>query len=114
MSPELSTDNLRTITPLNAQKVYGHQEALELIPLLMIVTSKAKKELSLLNSQLAFFKNNSDKANEIQNRIGTVLQVWSEKVRRLGCYPVSMAKVRIPAEEGQFLWEYPENKLFMH
>lgn len=112
---ETGLDNVRTIYPLNQTKSFSHEEALELVPLLMHISSKTKRELNILNSQLSFFKANTDKAQDIQEKINYSLQGWSDKIRRLGAIPVSLCKVRIPTEEGQhFLWEYPENKLFMH
>lgn len=111
---ETSFDNVRTIYPLNQTKTFTHEEALELVPLLMHISAKTKRELNVLNSQLSFFKSNSAKAEEIQEKINTILQSWSDKVRRLGAIPISLCKVRIPGEEGHFLWEYPDNRLFMH
>src|SRR5690606_25174016 len=111
---EPSLEKIHNINPRNYSKTLPHQEALDLIPRLQRISSKTKKELSVLNSQLSFTKNNSPKAVELQERINQVLQTWSEKVRRLGAVPVALCKVRIPGEEGQYLWEYPENKLFLH
>lgn len=107
-------DNVRMIFPLNQTKTFSHDEALDLVPLLMHISGKTKRELNVLNSQLSFFKTNSDKAQNIQEKINTTLQAWSDKVRRLGAIPVSLCKVRIPGEESHYLWEYPEKKLFMH
>lgn len=111
---ETSVDNVRNIYPLNQSKTFSHEEALELVSLLQIISAKTKRELNALNSQLTFFKANSDKAQAIQEKINHSLQSWSDKVRRLGAIPVSLCKVRIPGEEGHYLWEYPENRLFMH
>ncbi|MGE3608514.1 MAG: hypothetical protein AB7I27_02910 [Bacteriovoracaceae bacterium] len=111
---ESNLNNLRTIQPLNQTKIFTHEEALELIPLLIHISSKTKRELNVLNSQLSFLKSNSEKAHVIQEKINQELQSWSDKVRRLGAIPVSLCKVRIPSEESHYLWEYPETKLFMH
>jgi hypothetical protein len=111
MEPTL--DNVRSIYPLNKTKVFTHEEALELVSLLMHISAKTKRELNVLNSQLSFFKNNSDKAQDIQERINISLQSWSDKIRRLGAIPVSLCKVRIPGDEGNYLWEYPETRLFL-
>ncbi len=111
---EAQLDNVRQIYPLNQTKNFSHDEALELVPLLMHISAKTKRELNVLNSQLSFFKTNSDKAQSIQDKINTSLQAWSDKIRRLGAIPVSLCKVRIPGEDSHYLWEYPENKLFMH
>lgn len=108
-------ENVHRIYKLNQTKTFTHEEALELVPLLQLISAKTKKELNLLNSQLSFFKTNSEKAQGIQEKINVSLQTWSDKVRRLGAIPVSLCKVRIPGEDSQhFLWEYPENRLFMH
>lgn len=112
---EANFENVRNIYPLNQTKTFSHEEALELVPLLMHISAKTKRDLNVLNSQLSFFKTNSDKAQNIQEKINLSLQAWSDKIRRLGAIPVSLCKVRIPGEESQhFLWEYPENRLFMH
>lgn len=111
---ETNFENVRNIYPLNQSKTFSHEEALELVPLLMHISAKTKRELNVLNSQLSFFKTNSDKAQGIQEKINTALQNWSDKVRRLGAIPVSLCKVRIPGEDSHYLWEYPENRLFMH
>jgi hypothetical protein len=112
MEPTL--DNVRSIYQLNQSKTFSHEEALELVPLLMHISNKTKRELNVLNSQLSFFKTHSDKAQEIQEKINFILQSWSDKIRRLGAIPVSLCKVRIPSEEGSYLWEYPDNRLFLH
>lgn len=111
---ETRFENVRTIYPLNQSKTFTHEEALELVPLLMHISAKTKRELNVLNSQLSFFKSNSVKAEVIQEKINLALQSWSDKVRRLGAIPVSLCKVRIPGEEGHFLWEYPDSRLIMH
>ena len=108
------SENIRSIFPLNQTKIFSHEEALELLPLLNHISKKTKRDLNLLNSQLSFFKTSSEKAQTIQESINLSLQAWSDKIRRLGAIPVSLCKVRIPGEEGHYLWEYPENRLFMH
>lgn len=110
---ETSLENVRSIHLLNQTKVFSHEEAVEMIPLLMHISSKTKRELNVLNSQLSFLKTNSEKAIAIQEKINVGVQTWSDKIRRLGAIPVSLCKVRIPGEDGQYLWEYPENRLFM-
>lgn len=66
---EANSEIVRTIYPLNQTKVFSHEEALELIPLLQLISAKTKRELSVLNSQLSFFKSNSDKAGAFRKRL---------------------------------------------
>lgn len=105
----------RHLGPLNESRIFSNEEALELIPLLMVISTRTRKELNALNAQLAYFKNGSEKAIELQGRINLAAQTWSEKIRRLGAVPISLCKVKIPSETGQhYWWEYPESKLFLH
>lgn len=106
-----SVENITSIFPLNKSKIFTIEEAQDLVPILKHISTKTKRELNILNSQLSFLKTQSEKAQLIQERINLLLQTWSDKVRRLGAIPVSMCKVRIPGENTQYIWEYPENKL---
>lgn len=115
MSIEQETDiqPLRHLNHMSETRVFSHEEALELVPLLMIITTRTKKELNNFNAQIAYFKNRQDKTIELQQRISLSMQTWSDKIRRLGAIPVALCKVKIPAETGQYYWEYPENKLYL-
>jgi hypothetical protein len=114
MTPDTDLHPLRHLNRLNETRVFTHEEALELMPLLSVISTRTKKELNNLNAQLAYFKNRQDKTTEIQDKINLSMQTWSEKIRRLGAIPVSLCKVKIPGENGQYYWEYPENKLYLH
>lgn len=109
-----SLTQLPQLNRLDQPRLFTHEEALELLPLLMLISTRTKKELNGLNAQIGHFKTHSPKANELQDRINQCMQIWSEKVRRLGAVPLSLCKVKIPSDEGQFYWEYPENKLYLH
>jgi hypothetical protein len=101
------------IQPLNSLKVFTHQEALDLLPLLLRISEKTKKALNNYNAQLAYFKNRSDKSQELQEKINSEIQTWSEKIRRLGAIPVQFLKVKVPSEQGFFYWEYPSTSLYL-
>ena len=105
---------LRTLTHLDQPRLFTHEEALELVPLLMLISTRTKKELNGLNAQIGHFKTHSEKANELQDKINQTMQTWSEKIRRLGAVPLSLCKVKIPSDDGQYYWEYPEAKLYLH
>lgn len=115
MQLDNQSHSFRQLGRLDESRIFSNEEALEMIPLLMVISTRTKKELNNLNAQIAHFKNGSEKAQELQNKINSSMQTWSEKIRRLGAVPVSLCKVKIPGEAGQFYWwEYPEAKLFLH
>jgi len=104
-------ENLVQIYPLDERKNFSNTEAEDLIPLLTFICSKTQKQLGQLDARMSYFRGRIDKCQEIQNEMNDVLQLWSEKVRRLGLIPISLNKVRIPSEEGNFVWEYPSKVL---
>jgi hypothetical protein len=104
-------ETLRYIYPLSENIFFSYDEALDLIPLMARISTNTRREINILNSQLSLTKKNTPKADEIQNKINTCLQSWSEKIRRLGAIPVSFCKVKIMSKENSFIWEYPEKNL---
>ncbi len=103
-------NNLIEIVPFSKTNIFSLEQATQMKDLLDRITSHSKKELTVLNSKLEFQKNNSEKTNMIQESINHELQSWSDKVRRLGCIPVTFGKVRMKSEEKDYFWE--PNKLF--
>jgi hypothetical protein len=104
--------NIVEIGHLNKLKTFDEEQALDLLPLLITITSKSRQNLNVLNSQAEYFKGKAIKTNELQDKTNTLLSKWSEKVKRLGLIPIGTFKVRIPGmEEDDFYWEFPEFKV---
>lgn len=107
-------EQIISIHNLTENKTFSLKEAEEIISILNLISSKTKRELNLLNSQLQFIKKDSEKAQAIQSKINLQLQSWSDKVRRLGAIPISLCKVQILGDKEKYFWEYPEKKLFIN
>jgi hypothetical protein len=114
MIEKSSQENVYTIYPLNQEKHFEEDEALELVNLFVAITSKAKNEINSLNSQLEYHKTMPEQADAIQFRLNQAIQKWSEKVRRLGGIPIALYKVKIPAGTGYYTWEFPSADLEYH
>ncbi len=107
-------NNVHRIFPLNDVKAFTEEEAYELVNLFYSVTSRAKKSINALNSQIEYHKAMPAQLQVLQSNLNTEIQKWSEKTRRLGGVPLSLFKVKIPATEGYFIWEYPSVDLEHH
>ena len=81
------------------------EEITNLYPILTRISTRTKRKLNKLNSQLSYHKTNSKEAIEIQNLINKELSSWSDNVRRLGGIPISIFKVRFIGNEEHYLWE---------
>ena len=105
---------VHNIYPLNNEKTFDEDSAYQLVNLFMAVTIKSKNTVQGLNSQLEYHKAQPHEANMIQERLNTEIQKWSDKMRRLGGTPLALYKVKIPAETGFFVWEFPSAEIEYH
>lgn len=107
----MNTDSCISLNKINEPKIFTYDEAVALLPILILISTKTKRELNKLNSQLQFVKNDSDKSSDLHTRISSELAKWSNKVQRLGGKPVSLCRVQILGKNTNFYWEYPQTKL---
>ncbi|MFZ4714132.1 MAG: hypothetical protein ACOYL6_10485 [Bacteriovoracaceae bacterium] len=109
----MNKDNIVQLHSLRGlPELVRETDAETLVPHLLYIGRNTKKEINMLNSQLEVFKGNAEKREAIQNKIHGLTQKWSEKMKRLGTTPVSLLKVKIVTDRGNFLWEFPHDRLF--
>lgn len=106
--------NVYSIYPLDQERAFTDREANDLIDLFIAITSKSKNEINALSSQLEYHKGMPHQADAIQFRLNQAIQKWSEKIRRLGGIPLALYKVKIPAVNGHYIWEFPNSLLESH
>jgi len=100
--------NVHNIYHLNQEKSFTEDEAFNLVNLFLAITPKARNSINGLNSRLEYHKAIPHEADAIQMDLNAQIQKWSEKVRRLGGIPLALYKVKIPAKDGYFVWEFPK------
>jgi hypothetical protein len=105
---------VHTIYPLHKSHIFGEDAAYELVDLFIAITQKSKKAINGLNSQLEYHKAIAHQADAIQMRINSEISKWSEKIQRLGGVPLSLFKVKIPSDEGYYIWEFPNSEIEHH
>lgn len=104
-------NNVMNLYPLNQRNSLELVEAYELVPILLNVSRKTKKQINHLNSQLDVYKGQAEKRNDIQENINELTTKWCDNMKRLGAVPTGPFKVRIPTNEGTFTWEFPSDQL---
>lgn len=105
---------VHTIYPLNQTPAFTEDQAFKLVNLFLAITQKAKNTVHGLNSQLEYHKAMPDQADAIQIRLNNEISKWSDKIKRLGGVPLALFKVKIPAEQGYYIWEYPSADIEHH
>lgn len=116
MSTETSQNNLVKLQHLaQGPKLFTHEEATLLVDILLAVSKKALQKIEVLNTQLSYYSQLSDKKVQTQNRINQEVQSWSDKIRRLGAEPIGVGQVKIiSTQKGHYYWEYPNTHIFLH
>ena len=99
-----------TIYPVNTRICFRTDEAEELIDLFLKITRKSRTQVVNLKSRIQYFQGKKDKINEVQEKINSEIQKWSEKIVKLGGVPLSLWKIRVPSVEvDDLIWEFPKN-----
>lgn len=105
---------VHTIYPLHQEHNFSEDKAYELVNLFMAITQKAKNTVHGLNSQLEYHKAMPEQADAIQIRLNHEISKWSDKIKRLGGVPLALFKVKIPADQGYYIWEFPSADIEHH
>ncbi len=103
--------SVHTIYPIHQDQNFSEDEALDLVDLFLTVTAKSKNKINGLNSKFEYFKNQPEMADQIQLQLNTEIQKWTDKIRRLGGIPLELYQVKVLAEQGHYLWEFPQASL---
>lgn len=94
-------------------RTFKENELEDLRYLLNQITSKYKRNISIINARLGYVIINSKVHIELQNELNNNLQRWSDIVKRLGVIPIAFGKVRIKcAKDSTYIYDYNENKIF--
>ena len=109
----MQTENIVQIFPnKSSSNKMSLNDADSLLSLITTITRRTKQEINVINSQAEYFKGQAIKTSELQNKINTVIQKWSDKMNKLGLTPIAMFKVQFDLQEGTYYWEFPEMRLF--
>lgn len=104
---------MKTIYQLQNSKnqTMNLDDAYDLVPLLITIGRKTNKEVNGINSQLKLYQGIPNKKEILENKLEDATDKWAEKMKRLGAIPTALLKVKIPTDKGQYVWEFPYDKL---
>lgn len=97
---------------LRGPRIMSRAEAQRLIPVIIKLTERTKKEVQILVQKLELVRQiDEDQANQIENQIDDVMNVWRGQVTRLGGKPQGVWIVDFDNGRGYFCWKYPEPEI---
>ena len=100
------------IIELNKTNVMSLQEANHRIRIIIRFTATISAEVNLLMTHLDNMADGDDlKAQELEKQIDDKIQLWNQKVERLGGVPRGLWLVDLDAGDGYYCWKYPEPEI---
>lgn len=103
-------DNVFTID--QGRRVFSIQEAGAMLPLVLRMTAEAQRKVgALMNRREAIKYGSADAAKAIEQEIQAVVDLWNQKMRRLGGHPKGVWMADFDNGKGYFCWKYPESEI---
>ena len=91
------------IYSIESTTMFSKEQAVTISNILRTLSIRTKQDLSILNARLANTSNSELKV-KTQEEINVIIQKWSNQVRKLGCIPIALHKVRVPSDDHSFVW----------
>lgn len=97
---------------IDFSQVFTLAQAEDLLPIVARITREAKREVDLL-TVLVERQNSSKKNNSktLEVEINTIVEMWSEKLRKLGVRAQGLWIADFDSGDGYFCWRHPETKI---
>lgn len=97
---------------LRGPRIMSRVEAQRLVPVIIKLTERIKKEVQTLVQRLELVRQfDEEQANQIENQIDDVMNVWRDQVTRLGGKPKGVWIVDFDNGHGYYCWKYPEPEI---
>lgn len=106
---------MENIFEMSRFKKFTISQANQLLPLVYKITQQAAGDVrSLINRLEAYPDKKDDRAMLVENEINQKIEVWQNKVEKLGAKPKGMWLVDFDNGDGYFCWKYPETEVLYH
>ncbi len=92
-------------------KLFSLQEAQELLPLIMKITTRYQKQLSPVQDRLSRLLSNDPRRRVPESDFEIIVSQWKRKIERLGAVVSGLWRVEFNLGEGSLAWRFPELSL---
>ncbi|PIU00383.1 MAG: DUF2203 domain-containing protein [Bdellovibrionales bacterium CG10_big_fil_rev_8_21_14_0_10_45_34] len=100
------------VIELGKRRVFSHQQAEELLPIILRVTKKFSDIVEAHMNQLNANKDLSVEAVQfIDDEINRHIHLWQNQLERLGVMPKGLWIADFDSGDGFFCWKYPEKEI---
>lgn len=103
---------VENVIEINRKKIFKHDEVNKLLPLIYRLTDEAQQEAKkIVNFIEAHADKKSTSVRDLEDRLGTIVNRWQNKLEKLGCEPKGLWCADFDSGDGYFCWKFPEAEI---
>jgi hypothetical protein len=106
----------RVLFTINRRGIFSLEEARQTLPVVRRITLEYSAKVELLIARLETLKlDQTDTICALEKQVNELIQVWNDKIRKLGAHPKGLWVVDFDNGEGYYCWKFPElNIMYWH
>lgn len=102
----------RELITINRRGKFSLEEARRILPVVRRITSEFSAKVELLIARLETLQlNQTDTICTLEKQVNELIQIWNDKIRKLGADPRGLWVVDFECVEGYYCWKYPESDI---
>ncbi len=99
----------RVVITINRRGIFSLNEAQQILPVVRRITSEFCTKVDLLIARLETLQlNQTETICTLESQVNDLIQVWNEKIRKLGAEPRGLWVVDFDSGRGYYCWKHPE------
>ncbi len=97
---------------INRGRIFTLEEATKLLPVVAHITCESKRRVQVLMDKLELESVYHNRvSSELEDQINLIVDVWAEKLRKLGVRAQGLWIADFDSGDGYFCWKHPEERL---
>lgn len=99
----------RGMITINRRGVFSLEEAHQILPVVRRITQEFSAKVELLIARLESLQlNQTETICSLEKQVNELIQVWNDKIRKLGAEPRGLWVVDFNSGDGYYCWKHPE------
>lgn len=102
----------RVVITINRRGVFSLDEAKRILPIVRRITLEFSAKVELLIARLETLQlTQTDTICALEKQVNDLIQIWNDKIRKLGAEPRGLWVVDFDNGSGYYCWKHPETEI---
>lgn len=99
----------RAVITINRRGIFSLEEAQRILPVVRRITTEFSAKVELLIARLETLQlNQTETICALEKQVNELIQIWNDKIRKLGAEPRGLWVVDFDNGQGYYCWKNPE------